>query len=94
MFVKAAADGDQDSLAIIQAIVTMAQGLGMTTTAEGVETQAERDLVRRLGCSQIQGFLVGRPERRETAPSVNDAEVAKAVTASIPRPSRRAARGR
>jgi diguanylate cyclase (GGDEF)-like protein len=93
-FVKAAADGCQDSLAIIQAIVTMAEGLGMTTTAEGVETEAERELVRRLGCSQIQGFLVGRPERRETTPPVNDAEEAKAVNAPIPPPSRRAARGR
>ena len=91
---KAAAEGDQDSLAIIQAIVTMAQGLGMTTTAEGVETEAERELVRRLGCSQIQGFLVGRPERRETPPPVNDVNKAKEISASIPPTKRRAVRGR
>jgi EAL domain-containing protein (putative c-di-GMP-specific phosphodiesterase class I) len=64
-FVKAAADGCKESLAIIQAIVSMAAGLGMATTAEGVETEAEKALVQRLGCTQIQGFLIGRPERRE-----------------------------
>lgn len=68
-FVKSAAAGCQESLAIIQAIVAMAHGLGMTTTAEGVETEAERKLVRELGCHQIQGFLVGRPERAQAAPS-------------------------
>jgi EAL domain-containing protein (putative c-di-GMP-specific phosphodiesterase class I) len=43
----------------------------MATTAEGVETEAERQLVRELGCSELQGYLVGRPERRET-PAVAD----------------------
>jgi diguanylate cyclase (GGDEF)-like protein len=67
-FIRSAAEGNADSLAIIKAIVSMARGLGMATTAEGVETEAERQLVRELGCSQIQGFLVGRPERHEPAP--------------------------
>ena len=66
-FVKSAAEGNEDSLAIIRAIVSMAGGLGMITTAEGVETEAERLMVRELGCSQIQGFLIGRPERRKSA---------------------------
>ena len=64
-FIRSAAEGNEESLAIIKAIVSMARGLGMATTAEGVETEAERQLVRELGCSQIQGFLVGRPEIRE-----------------------------
>ena len=68
-FIRSAAEGNEDSLAIIRAIVSMARGLGMATTAEGVETEAERQLVRELGCSQIQGFLVGRPERHEPAPA-------------------------
>jgi diguanylate cyclase (GGDEF)-like protein len=67
-FVKSAAEGNEDSLAIIKAIVSMASGLGMATTAEGVETETERKLVCELGCSQIQGYLIGRPERREAAP--------------------------
>jgi diguanylate cyclase (GGDEF)-like protein len=69
-FVKAAAEGNEDSLAIIRAIVSMADGLGMATTAEGVETEEERRMVCDLGCSHIQGFLIGRPERREAAPAI------------------------
>ena len=67
-FIRSAAEGNEESLEIIRAIVSMARGLGMATTAEGVETEVERALVRELGCSQIQGFLIGRPERREPAP--------------------------
>jgi diguanylate cyclase (GGDEF)-like protein len=78
-FVKAAAGGCQESLAIIQAIISMAKGLGMTTTAEGVETEAERKLVRELGCTLIQGFLVGRPERAEGSAGAIVADEQQAV---------------
>ena len=37
----------------------------MTTTAEGVETQAELDLVRALGCRKVQGYHFGRPMAAE-----------------------------
>ena len=73
----------------------MAAGLGMATTAEGVETEAERELVQRLGCTQIQGFLIGRPERREhAAPSSSDAaeKIQEAVVADLPPMPRRAIR--
>jgi diguanylate cyclase (GGDEF)-like protein len=66
-FVKSAAEGCHESIAIIQAIVTLATSLGMTTTAEGVETEVEKALVRGLGCSQLQGFLLGRPEAKSYA---------------------------
>ena len=89
-FVKAAAAGCQESLAIIQAIVSMAHGLNMTTTAEGVETEEERQLVRDLGCDQIQGFLVGRPERAKDTPTAaeqgNTVEIGKRIAAA---PARR-----
>jgi len=39
----------------------MAQSLNMTTTAEGVETAEEAELIRNLGCDKIQGFYFGRP---------------------------------
>ncbi|MFL6771420.1 MAG: putative bifunctional diguanylate cyclase/phosphodiesterase [Sphingomicrobium sp.] len=87
-FVRSAAEGNEDSLAIIKAIVSMARGLGMATTAEGVETEAERQLVRDLGCSQIQGFLVGRPEPRRTE-AAEEPEVAKI---QVPPPRRRGTR--
>jgi EAL domain-containing protein (putative c-di-GMP-specific phosphodiesterase class I) len=34
----------------------------MTTTAEGVETEAQREVLRKLGCSQMQGYLFSRPK--------------------------------
>jgi EAL domain-containing protein (putative c-di-GMP-specific phosphodiesterase class I) len=39
----------------------MADSLEMSTTAEGVETEAELDVIRRLGCKKIQGYYFGRP---------------------------------
>ncbi|MBY6014405.1 EAL domain-containing protein [Qipengyuania gaetbuli] len=61
MFVQGAAQDSPESLAIIRAVVAMADSLGMTTTAEGVENQEEADLIRRLGCTKIQGYHFGRP---------------------------------
>ena len=60
-FVQGAAQDCAESLAIINAVVAMAKSLKMTTTAEGVETAEEADLIRRLGCDKIQGFYFGRP---------------------------------
>ncbi|HZV05961.1 MAG TPA: EAL domain-containing protein, partial [Gemmataceae bacterium] len=45
------------SSTIVHAVVTMAAACHMSTTAEGVETEAQREILRRLGCSQMQGFL-------------------------------------
>ncbi len=60
-FVQGAAAGSAESVAIIRAVVAMAESLGMSTTAEGVETEAELALVQRFGCSKVQGYLYGRP---------------------------------
>jgi len=60
-FVQGAAQGSRESLAIIRAVVAMAQSLEMTTTAEGTETIEEVELVRQLGCDKIQGYYFGRP---------------------------------
>jgi diguanylate cyclase (GGDEF)-like protein len=60
-FVKGAAEAGNRNAAIIKAIVTLADTLGMETTAEGVEIQDEIDLIRELGCSHIQGYVYGRP---------------------------------
>ncbi|MEO5599220.1 MAG: EAL domain-containing protein [Novosphingobium sp.] len=60
-FVKGAATGNPESLAIIRAVVAMASSLDMSTTAEGVETEAELAMVRKLGANKIQGFYFGRP---------------------------------
>ena len=73
-FVRGAAEGAQDCVAIVHAILALARGLGVETTAEGVETEGQADVMRQLGCTQLQGFHFGRPvradelERRGAAP--------------------------
>jgi len=50
-----------DLRAIVRGVTTIATGMGMQTTAEGVETQEQLAAVRALGCTAVQGFLLGRP---------------------------------
>ncbi|WP_326525103.1 putative bifunctional diguanylate cyclase/phosphodiesterase [Sphingomonas sp.] len=60
-FVQGASKGVKEALAIIRAVVALAQSLGMATTAEGVETEDEHLMVQQLGCTKVQGFYFGRP---------------------------------
>ena len=48
-------------VALLRAIVAMAQSLGLTTVAEGIETPAQLQLVRSLGCDRVQGFYLAQP---------------------------------
>ena len=66
-FVQGAAKQNAESLAIIRAVVAMAQSLEMSTTAEGVETAEEAALICELGCNKIQGYYFGRPMEAEEA---------------------------
>lgn len=50
-----------DALTIIRAVINLGHNLGLQVTAEGVETQAQLDALRMLGCDQVQGYLVARP---------------------------------
>lgn len=63
-FIKDLAPHSRD-LAITQAIITMAHGLGLTVVAEGVESQTQLDLLRGQECDEIQGFLISRPVTAE-----------------------------
>jgi EAL domain-containing protein (putative c-di-GMP-specific phosphodiesterase class I) len=45
------------SSSIVQAVVGIAASLNMTTTAEGVEREGQRELLRALGCTEMQGYL-------------------------------------
>ena len=47
--------------AILKAVIVLATELGLSVTAEGIETLAQCDEVRRLGCSYGQGYLFGKP---------------------------------
>ncbi|MEO6718660.1 MAG: EAL domain-containing protein [Novosphingobium sp.] len=66
-FVRGATMPGSRNGAIIAAIVSLAEALGMETTAEGVETLDELDLIRMLGCSHIQGYIYDRPLSVEAA---------------------------
>jgi diguanylate cyclase (GGDEF)-like protein len=59
-FIKGLGD-NSESDAIVGAVTGLADNLGMTTTAEGVETREQLDIVRRLGCTDVQGFFYSRP---------------------------------
>jgi EAL domain-containing protein (putative c-di-GMP-specific phosphodiesterase class I) len=51
----------RDSRLIIQAVTELAHGLGLTATAEGVETIEQLRTVRELGCDYVQGYLIAPP---------------------------------
>ncbi|MFL6744320.1 MAG: EAL domain-containing protein [Sphingomicrobium sp.] len=66
-FVRGAASSTNRNAAIIRAIVTLAETLGMDTCAEGVETHDDLQLIRELGVSMVQGYIFGRPADSETS---------------------------
>jgi diguanylate cyclase (GGDEF)-like protein len=51
----------EDSRAIVNAVIGLGRSLGMTTTVEGIETEEQLELVRRQGCTEVQGFLFSPP---------------------------------
>ncbi|QTD57528.1 putative bifunctional diguanylate cyclase/phosphodiesterase [Parasphingorhabdus cellanae] len=60
-------DTREDCRAIIRSVINLAQNLGMTTTAEGVERQDQVEELRVEGCDQVQGFLYGKAEALQEA---------------------------
>ncbi len=66
-FVRGALADEGRNSAIIVAIVGLAEKFGMETVAEGAETLGEIELIRSLGCSQIQGYIFGEPLNAEGA---------------------------
>jgi diguanylate cyclase (GGDEF)-like protein len=74
-FVRGAASSANRNAALIRAIVTLAETLGMDTCAEGVETHDDLQLIRELGVSMVQGYIFGRPGPAEAA-----RELANSVT--------------
>jgi diguanylate cyclase (GGDEF)-like protein len=60
-FVQGAAAGEPEHLAIVEAMMALARRLQIETTAEGVETLQQEQVMRALGCDQLQGFRFGRP---------------------------------
>jgi EAL domain-containing protein (putative c-di-GMP-specific phosphodiesterase class I) len=54
-------DEDRDQQKMVAAILSMAEQLGLSTLAEGVETQGEHAMLAQLGCGDVQGFGIARP---------------------------------
>lgn len=84
-------DADGEQQAMVSAILTMADRLGLETLAEGVETAGEQAMLARLGCGHVQGFGIARPMPMSEATAWLDALRDRAAA---PVPLRRqAARG-
>jgi diguanylate cyclase len=66
-FVGGLADGEHD-VAIVQTVVSLAKALGLRTTAEGIEEQAQWELLEEFGCDQGQGYFYSRPLRADAIP--------------------------
>jgi diguanylate cyclase (GGDEF)-like protein/PAS domain S-box-containing protein len=56
-----------ESKAIVRTIASLGENLGMETTAEGIETKEQLDLVRQAGCTEAQGYFFSRPCRADDA---------------------------
>lgn len=65
-FISNLVKGSQDR-AIVETIILLGRGLNLKVIAEGVETAQQFEILRRMGCDEIQGFLFSRPLPVETA---------------------------
>jgi diguanylate cyclase (GGDEF)-like protein len=68
-FVSDLAEGTEH-VVIVQAVVSIARALGMTTTAEGVETADQQQFLKALSCDEVQGYLFSPPVPIEQVPDV------------------------
>jgi EAL domain-containing protein (putative c-di-GMP-specific phosphodiesterase class I) len=74
---------DAGNLAIVRAILSMADSLGFSVTAEGVETDEQARLLTALRCDLLQGYLIGRPVAAAEIPG----ELARIAADRAPRPA-------
>ena len=80
-FVAGLADGEHD-VAIVQTVVSLAKALGLRTTAEGIEEQAQWTLLEEFGCDQGQGYFYSRPVRPEAIPVMLEKDLGSQVRAA------------
>lgn len=60
-------DTNLTNRSIVETVIRLADVLGVSVIAEGVEREAEREQLEQIGCTMVQGFLLARPEPAETA---------------------------
>ncbi len=69
----------ESCLSIFTTIAAMGNNLGMVTTAEGVETLEQLEIVRSKGCSELQGYFFGKPEEQAKVLELLSAKTGKAA---------------
>ncbi len=72
----------REALAVVRAITGLSRSLGIATTAEGVETLEQAACLRREGCTQLQGYLYGKPMPADALPERRAAKGAILSTGS------------
>ncbi|WP_159015881.1 EAL domain-containing protein [Cognatiluteimonas profundi] len=72
----------QEEAPIIRTIIALARNFRMNVVAEGVETEAQRELLLRLGCESLQGYLLHHPLSLEQADALLDAASRESFTAT------------
>jgi diguanylate cyclase (GGDEF)-like protein/PAS domain S-box-containing protein len=70
------------SSSIVQAVVNIAAARNMTTTAEGVETEQQKEILRQLGCTEMQGYLFSAAKRGPEVRQLFGARVKSTATAA------------
>jgi diguanylate cyclase (GGDEF)-like protein len=73
---------EQDTSAIVSAIVGIGKRLGAAITAEGVETQEQFERICDLGCTDVQGYFVGRPQPVLEIDSLREGEICRGKAAA------------
>ena len=60
-------DSNAASVSMIRSVIALARAVGLAVVTEGVETTSQLELLKQLGCDEVQGLLLGRPESAENA---------------------------
>ena len=81
-FVNELSGAKKESRLIARAVVRFAVSLGKTTTAEGVETREQLDILRAEGCEELQGYYFSRPTRAADVAQMMRAQVKRAANAA------------
>jgi EAL domain-containing protein (putative c-di-GMP-specific phosphodiesterase class I) len=63
---------ETEDTAVIRAVASLARTLGITVTAEGVETHEQVTQLREAGCDQVQGYVFARPVSADRVPELLD----------------------
>jgi diguanylate cyclase (GGDEF)-like protein len=72
-------DSDAASNALVQAMVDLARAMGVEVTAEGVETAAQREFLTRIGCNELQGYLLSHPVEARVIDAIFGVDVAAEI---------------